>query len=97
MYAVIFKAKIAQLDAEYGVMAARMRELAQTRYGCVEFVSVTEGDQEISISYWESDAQIAAWKQDSEHLLAQKAGRLRWYKSYSVQVVELKRQYSSLL
>jgi heme-degrading monooxygenase HmoA len=97
MYAVIFKAKIAQLDAEYGVMAARMRELAQTRYGCVEFISVTEGDREISISYWENEAQISAWKQDPEHLLAQEAGRSKWYKSYTVQIVELKRQYSSLL
>ncbi len=97
MYAVIFKAEIAKLDAEYGAMAARMRELAQARYGCVEFVSVTKGDQEISISYWESEAQIAAWKQDSEHLLAQEAGRSKWYKSYTVQVVELKRQYSTLL
>lgn len=95
MYAVIFKAEIAQLDAEYGVIVARMRELAQTRYGCVEFVSVTDGDQEMSISYWESEAQITAWKQDPEHLLAQEAGRSRWYKSYSVQVVELKRQYHS--
>ncbi len=95
MYAVIFKAEIAQLDAEYGVMAARMRELAQTRYGCVEFVSVTEGEHEVSISYWENEAQITAWKQDSEHLLAQEAGRSKWYKSYSVQVVEVKRQYHS--
>lgn len=96
MFAVIFKAEIAQLDAEYGVMAARMRELAQARYGCVEFVSVADGDQEISISYWENEAQITAWKQDPEHLLAQEAGRSKWYKSYSVQVVEVKRQYSML-
>lgn len=95
MYAVIFRAEIAQLDDEYGAVAARMRELAQERYGCTEFVSVTEGDQEISISYWESEAQISAWKQDPEHLLAQEAGRSKWYRSYTVQVVEVKRQYHS--
>jgi len=95
VYAVIFMAEIAQLDDEYYRIAARMRELAQGQYGCVEFVSVAEGEREITISYWDSEAQIRAWKQDPEHLLAQDAGRSKWYKSYTVQVVEVQRQYHS--
>ena len=75
-------------------MAARLRELALSRYGCTEFVSLTQGNQEIAISYWESEAQIRAWKQDAEHLLAQARGRSKWYKSYRVQVVEIKRDYA---
>lgn len=94
MFAVIFRAEIAELDAQYGSMAARMRELALTQYGCLEFVAVTEGTQEVAISYWESEAQIRAWKQDAEHLLAQEYGRNRWYRSYKVQVVEIKREYA---
>ncbi len=94
MHAVIFRAEVAQFDAEYGQMAARLRELALSRYGCTEFVSLTQGNQEIAISYWESEAQIRAWKQDAEHLLAQARGRSKWYKSYRVQVVEIKRDYA---
>lgn len=95
MYAVIFMAEMVQVDDDYNSVAARMRELAKECYGCVEFVTVAEGNREISISYWESEAQIRAWKQDPEHLLAQEAGRSKWYKSYTVQVVEVKRQYHS--
>ncbi len=54
MYAVIFRAEILELDAEYAAMARRMRDLAIDEYGCVEFVACTEGNTEIAISYWES-------------------------------------------
>ena len=94
MYAVIFTAEVNQVDEEYSGTALRMRELAREKYGCTEFVSVTEGTKEISISYWESEEQIRRWKQDSEHLVAQQLGRSTWYNSYKVQVVEVVREYA---
>ena len=94
MYAVIFKAEINELDDAYSEMASAMRELAIDKYGCTEFVSITEGTQEIAISYWQSQEQIKQWKQDAKHLLAQELGKTKWYKSYKVQVVEIKREYS---
>jgi heme-degrading monooxygenase HmoA len=94
MYAVIFRAKSGIQDSEYATTVGRLRELAFERYGCREFVAVTEGDQEIAISYWENEAAILHWKQDSEHQLAQELGRAKWYESYTVQVVEIKREYS---
>ena len=95
MYAVIFKATIKQLDDEYSQTAKRMRELATKKYGCIEFISSLEGDQEIAISYWESEAHIIEWKQDLEHIKAQQLGAEKWYSYYSVEVVEIKRSYSS--
>lgn len=95
MYAVIFRAEINNLDQSYTGMAARMRELATSKYGCIEFVASTEGTQEIAISYWDNEAQIIAWKQDPEHQQAQQLGRSKWYKSYKVQVVKVEREYSS--
>jgi len=94
MYAVIFKATIKQLDDEYSQTAQRMRELAIEKYGCINFVSNLEGTQEIAISYWETEAQIVAWKQDKEHLKAQQLGAKKWYLSYSVEITEIKRSYS---
>lgn len=93
MFAVIFKAEINTLDSAYTETVSRMRELATDRYGCRDFVSVSEGSHEITISYWESEAQIVAWRQDAEHLLAQEKGRSRWYKSYVVEVVRIEREY----
>lgn len=94
MYAVIFKAEIKELDQSYTDIASRMRELAKSKYGCIEFTALLEGTQEIAISYWDNEAQIIAWKQDPEHIKAQELGRSQWYKCYQVQIVKVEREYS---
>lgn len=93
MHVVIFRARVRSLDAEYAKVAARMRELALSQFGCLEFQAVTEGQDEVALSYWPSEESIRAWKAHPEHLLAQRAGRERWYESYSVQVAQVSREY----
>lgn len=92
-FVVIFRATARELDAEYSATAARLRELALTQFGCLEFVAVTEGNQEVALSYWPDEASIRAWKQHADHLMAQQMGRERWYAHYSVEVAEIKRAY----
>ncbi len=92
MYAVIFRATIAEPDDEYFQLAKRLRELAKD-YGCLEFVFLTEGREEISISYWADQKQISAWKENQEHVLAQKKGREKWYETYRVQIAKIEREY----
>lgn len=94
MFVVIFRAKTRALDAEYSAMAAQMRELALTQFGCLDFIAVTEGEQEIALSYWSDEASIRAWKQHADHLAAQRTGRERWYAAYSVEIAEVRRRYS---
>jgi len=94
MYAVIFRAQTGLQDKEYLDTVTRMRELAFAKYGCIDFVALTEGDQEIAISYWHSQADIAAWKNDPEHNAAQNKGQRHWYSHYTVQVVKVEREYS---
>jgi len=89
MYAVIFKATTNKLDESYFSTAKRMRELAINEYGCKEFIAVTEGSDEIAISYWESLEQIKAWKANSEHIKAQELGKSKWYSDYKVEIVEV--------
>lgn len=95
MYAVIFRAEIALLDAAYTDTARRLRTLAIDKYGCRDFVACTEGSKEIAISYWDSEDQIAAWKRDPEHQAAQREGRTGWYRSYTVEVARVEREYSN--
>jgi len=95
MFVVIFRARVRQFDEEYSRAAARLRELALTEFGCLEFQAMTEGRDEIALSYWPSEENIRAWKSHPEHLQAQQLGRERWYESYSVQVAEVGRQYRS--
>lgn len=94
MYAVIFKATIKELDEEYLQIAAQLRKLALTSYGCTEFLSYGQGQNELAISYWPSKEHIRAWKQATEHGDAQAMALGRWYQSYEVQIVEVQHSYA---
>jgi heme-degrading monooxygenase HmoA len=93
MYAVIFRAEIGEIDDDYSKMASRARDLAVNKYGCIDFTAVTEGNQEIAISYWPTKKHISAWTNDPIHKKAQESGRSKWYKSYNVQLVEIISEY----
>jgi heme-degrading monooxygenase HmoA len=95
MYVVVFRARMAKVDDEYIRTAASLRELAIGKYGCLDFVSVSEDGEELAISYWENEQQIRDWKNDPVHRQAQTRGRDKWYKSYSIDICELKRNYQS--
>lgn len=94
MYAVIIKAKAGNLDEEYHSSIERMKSLAFEEYGCKEFFAMMNGDSRIAISYWDSLEQIRSWKSDAEHLVAQGKAKQKWYQYYTVQVVEILREYS---
>ncbi|HEX5784933.1 MAG TPA: hypothetical protein VFY35_09425 [Burkholderiaceae bacterium] len=95
MYVVIFRATARALDPEYSATAARLRQMALQEFGCLDFVAVTEGRQEVALSYWPDEASIRAWKQQADHLMAQQLGRERWYSGYTVEVAEIKRRYQA--
>ena len=67
MYAVIFKATVAELNDEYFHTAEKLKQLAFEKYACQDFVSVTEGDEEIAVSYWKTRQHIRDWKNDPQH------------------------------
>ncbi|MFT5571407.1 MAG: heme-degrading monooxygenase HmoA [Cryomorphaceae bacterium] len=94
-FAVIFNAKVKQFDPQYSQMATKMRDLALHDYGCLKFIAVAEDGQEIAISYWQNESDIAAWKQNVDHLGAQALGRSKWYPSYKVEIVKIVRSYTS--
>jgi len=95
MFVVVFTAEISTLDDAYQETADRMRALAFERYGCLGFNAVTEGRQEIAVSYWPNLSAIAEWRKNAEHLAAQKQGQSKWYRHYKVEVAEVVRQYDS--
>ena len=93
MYVVIFRARIHKLDVEYSATAQRLRDLALTEFGCVEFISLSQVEEEITLSYWNSLEDIQRWKQHPDHRAAQQLGRDRWYQDYTVEVTEVLRTY----
>ena len=91
-YAVIFNSVLNEPAEGYEIMADRMVELAQQQPGFLGFESVRK-DIGITISYWENSESIKKWKQQTEHLLAQKLGKEKWYKSYALRICKVERQY----
>lgn len=73
-------------------MAMRMVELAKQQPGFLGLESA-RNEIGITVSYWESLEAINAWKQNSEHLLAQELGRKNWYKNYKVRIAKIEREY----
>ncbi|CAM3809731.1 antibiotic biosynthesis monooxygenase family protein [Parendozoicomonas haliclonae] len=94
MFVVIFQAILTVPEDEYLQTASQLRELALNDYGCLKFVAMTEGDQELALSWWADEESIRHWKQASDHLMAQQLGRERWYSSYSVEVGKITRKYA---
>ena len=93
-YAVIFTSLRTSGDSGYSKMADRMVELAQTMPGYLGVESVREGaGLGITVSYWKSEDDIKHWKQHTEHLAAQEAGKKLWYAEYSVRVAKVERAY----
>jgi heme-degrading monooxygenase HmoA len=93
-YAVIFTSRRTDGDHGYDVMAARMVALASTQPGFlgVESARGTDG-LGITVSYWRDEVSIAAWKRDTEHRQAQRAGQQTWYADYQVRVAKVERAY----
>ena len=91
-YAVIFTSLRTDLDTGYDDTAQRMEELAAQQPGFLGVESARE-DCGITISYWQSLEAIAAWKQQSEHLLAQQRGREDWYSAYKTRIAYVERDY----
>ncbi len=94
-WAVIFSARRTEGDRGYAATAAEMEHLAARQPGYLGLESARDGDGfGTSVSYRESEAALKAWKGVAEHLLAQKLGRSRWYRHYSLRVARVKRHYA---
>ncbi len=94
-YAVIFTAQRTEGDDGYGAMAEKMTEMALQQPGCLGAESTRNPDGlGITVSYWDSEESIRAWKAVAQHEAAQKAGRERWYSHYEMRVAKVERAYS---
>jgi heme-degrading monooxygenase HmoA len=91
-YAVIFSNLRTDLDEGYGEMADEMVRLAEIQPGYLGHESARNG-LGITISYWETLESIKNWKAQSDHLIAQKYGREKWYASYKTRIALVERDY----
>ena len=93
-YAVIFTAQRTAVEAGYGETADRMVELASQQPGFIGVESTRdETGLGITVSYWRSLDDIAAWKRHLDHTAARNDGRGRWYSHYELRVARVERAY----
>lgn len=94
-YAVIFTNQRSEGDFGYGAMADRMVEMAEKQSGYLGVESTRDNDGlGITVSYWADQVALLAWKDASEHMLAQKLGKTRWYEYYTLRVAKVERAYN---
>jgi len=91
-YAVIFTSTRTEGDNGYVGMAIAMEELAKQQDGYLGIESA-RNELGITVSYWESLEAIKNWKQNLDHLAAQKLGKEKWYEHYKVRVCRVERDY----
>ena len=94
-YAVIFSSiRTAQDDQGYGSAADRMMQLAGDQPGYLGVDSVRDATGVgITVSYWASEAAIAAWRRHAEHTIVREQGRKSWYETYELRVAKVERAY----
>lgn len=95
-YAVIFSSQLRDDAQGYDQMAMRMVELAASQSGFLGIESA-RNQLGITVSYWESLEAIRTWKQNAEHLEAQRLGRQQWYSDFRVRVAKVERDYGLVL
>ena len=91
-YAVIFTSIRTDIDEGYGLTADAMVALAEKQPGFLG-VESARNDVGITVSYWVDLDSIKQWKSNTEHLLAQKLGRDKWYKTFKTRIAKVERDY----
>lgn len=91
-YAVIFSTIVEDNLEGYAETAKRMEVLAQQQKGYLGIESA-RNEIGITVSYWQTEADIITWKNNIEHSEARNLGREKWYKQYQLRICKVEREY----
>ena len=97
-YAVIFSSQRSPRDeAGYAATAARMVELAREQPGFLGYESARDTSGfGITVAYFDSEANIAAWRQHAEHAAARREGHRTWYEHIELRIARVERAYGGI-
>lgn len=97
MIAVIFEVEpAAGREADYLAIAAAMRAELEAQPGFVSverFRSIANPSKLLSLSFWEDEAAVRAWRRHAGHRGAQAAGRGGVFAGYRLRVAAVMRDY----
>ena len=94
-YAVIFTSLRTPIEEGYDSTADQMVKLGSEQPGFLGIESMRSADGlGATISYWRSLEDIARWRNVFEHLVAQKLGREKWYRAFTLRVAKVEDDWS---
>ncbi|WP_296637335.1 antibiotic biosynthesis monooxygenase [Polaribacter sp.] len=91
-YAVIFTTIKADNTSGYDQTALRMGSLAKKQDGFLGIESA-RADLGITVSYWQSLADIQKWRENIEHTEARILGKEKWYAQYQLRICKVEHEY----
>jgi heme-degrading monooxygenase HmoA len=98
MIAVIFEVfPTKEGKNEYLSIAADLRTFLKDRPGFISierFQSLTNENKVLSLSFWENEEAVQAWRNLLEHRAAQKKGKNELFEKYRIRVAHVARDYS---
>ncbi|MEZ7813848.1 MAG: antibiotic biosynthesis monooxygenase [Paracoccaceae bacterium] len=97
MIAIIFEVfpKHGKMD-EYLDMATKMRPMVEGIEGFISverFISITNPDKLLSISFFENEAAVDSWRNLAAHRRVQSKGRSEIFDDYQIKVLHVMRNY----
>ena len=99
MYAVIFEVYPSESGkSKYLDIASELRKFLLDRPGFISierFQSFSEEGKILSLSFWEDEESIEAWRNLLEHRNAQQLGKDKLFNSYRIRVAEVVRDYTN--
>jgi heme-degrading monooxygenase HmoA len=97
MIAVIFEVwPKSEHEQDYFNTALELRNLLETIPGFISierFRSVSEDGKILSLSFFEDEAAVKAWRNTLEHRKAQALGRQQYFRDYRLRIATVERDY----
>ncbi len=94
IYVVIFASVLTDEPTGYQEMADKILERAKLSEGFLHFETYRmPNGLGVTLSYWKDREAISRWKNDSQHLVAQKLGKTKWYDFYRIQIAKIEKSY----
>ncbi|MEV6164952.1 antibiotic biosynthesis monooxygenase [Streptomyces sp. NPDC052052] len=93
-YAAVFTSVRTEDQSGYSETSARMEDLVKDVPGFLGMDHAqTPGGLSITVGYFRDADALTAWRNNAEHLAAQKRGRVEWYQSYTLHVAKVERSH----
>ena len=93
-YAVIFSSRRRDGDHGYAGTAQHMDQLVARQPGFLGSESSRGADGfGITVAYFDSEAAIAAWRDNAVHASARERGRNAWYEHFELRIARVERAY----